>query len=154
VVSLDSKVCVLADSVRGILAKHPPDIVNAQGYTVLIPVVDSDGNDVAGIRAPMVQAPLGTYTGWNTRNQGYGTGANYEFSGSYIPFMDSTEEREFINHPRPAIVERDATPNDYLNAIEAAAKQLVADRLMLEEDIARTLDCAADWGRPRHVTKL
>ena len=38
--------------------------------------------------------------------------------------------------------------------IEAAAKQLVADRLMLEEDIARTLDCAADWGRPRHVTKL
>ncbi|MFT5450086.1 MAG: hypothetical protein ACI9DC_005289 [Gammaproteobacteria bacterium] len=142
------------DSDRGILAKHPPDIVNEQGYTVLIPAVDSDGNDVAGIRAPMVQAPLGTYTGWNTRGQGYGTGANYEFSGSYIPFMDSTEEREFIKDPRPAIVERYATPNDYLNAIEAAARQLVADRLMLEEDIARTLDCAADWGRPRHVTKL
>ena len=139
---------------RGILTNHPPNIVDAKGYTIQIPAVDADGNDVAGIRAPMVQAPLGTYTGWNTRGQGYGTGANYEFSGSYIPFMDSAEERDFISDPRPSILERYTTLNDYLKAIEAAAKQLVADRLMLEEDIERTMDCAADWGRPRHTTKL
>ena len=34
-------------------------------YTVLVPSVDRDGNDVPGVRAPMVAAPLGTYTGWN-----------------------------------------------------------------------------------------
>ena len=138
----------------GFITKHPPDIIDADGYTVQIPAVDSDGNDIAGIRAPMVQAPLGTYTGWNTRGQGYGTGANYEFSGSYIPFMDSPEERDFIGDPRPAILDRYATPEDYVAAIEAAAKQLVADRLMLEEDIERAKATASDWGRPRHVTKL
>ena len=102
----------------------------------------------------MVQAPLGSYTGWNTREQGYGTGANYEFSGSYIPFMDSPEERDFIGDPRPSVLERYATPEDYVAAIPAAAEQLVADRLMLEEDIEAAKACARDWGRPRHVVKL
>jgi hypothetical protein len=139
---------------RGFLTKHPPEIVDADGYTVQIPAVDSDGNDIAGIRAPMVQAPLGSYTGWNTREQGYGTGANYEFSGSYIPFMDSPEERDFIGDPRPSVLERYATPEDYVAAITAAAEQLVADRLMLEEDIEAAKACARDWGRPRHVVKL
>lgn len=139
---------------RGFLTKHPPEIVDADGYTVQIPAVDSDGNDIAGIRAPMVQAPLGSYTGWNTRGQGYGTGANYEFSGSYIPFMDFPEERDFISDPRPSVLERYATPEDYVAAITAAAEQLVADRLMLEEDIETAKASARDWGRPRHVVKL
>ena len=139
---------------RGLLTTFPPEIVDLDGYTIQIPAVDADGNDVAGIRAPMVQAPLGTYTGWNTRRQGYGTGANYEFSGSYIPFMDSPEERNFISDPRPSILERYATPEGYADAIEEAAKRLVSDRLMLEEDIERTKNCASDWGRPRHTTKL
>ena len=43
-------------------------------YTVLVPSVDRDGNDVPGVRAPMVAAPLGTYTGWNPRAHGYGHG--------------------------------------------------------------------------------
>ena len=139
---------------RGLLTTFPPEIVDLGGYTIQIPAVDADGNDVAGIRAPMVQAPLGTYTGWNTRRQGYGTGANYEFSGSYIPFMDSPEERNFISDPRPSILERYATPEGYVDAIEEAAKRLVSDRLMLEEDIEQTKNCASDWGRPRHTTKL
>ena len=30
----------------------------------------------AGVRAPMVQAPLGTYCGWNLRARGFGHGAS------------------------------------------------------------------------------
>jgi len=48
------------DAERGIL-KEPPVVAPGDGYTVLVPAVDEDGNDVAGVRAPMVQAPLGTY---------------------------------------------------------------------------------------------
>ena len=36
----------------------------------------------------------------------------------------------------------------------AAARELVAQGLMLEEDVARCADAAADWGRPRHDVSL
>ena len=31
----------------------------------LVPRVDADGNEVPGIKSPLLMAPLGTYTGWN-----------------------------------------------------------------------------------------
>ena len=39
-------------------------------------------------------------------------------------------------------------------AIVAAARELVAQGLMLEEDVARSAEAAADWGRPRHAVTL
>tara|TARA_Y100000588_G_scaffold322471_1_gene354462 strand:- start:2658 stop:4703 length:2046 start_codon:yes stop_codon:yes gene_type:complete len=139
---------------QGILSKQPPEILDHHGYAILVPAVDSDGNDIAGVRAPMVQAPLGTYTGWNTRSQGYGTGANYEFSGSYIPFMDSPEERDVTGDPRPSVLERYGSAQGYVDAITAAARRLVEEGLLLEEDVVRAAEEARDWGRPRHLVRL
>ena len=39
-------------------------------------------------------------------------------------------------------------------AIEAAARRLVEERLMLEEDVERVVARAQDWGRPLHDVKL
>jgi hypothetical protein len=142
------------DVERGILSKEPPDVLNPNGYAVQIPATDTDGNDLAGVRAPMVQASLGTYTGWNLRARGYGTRAAYEFSGSYIPFPDSAEERQFTEDPRKSVLERYGSPQGYVDAIVAAAKRLVAERLMLEEDVPRAAKEAQNWGRPRHVVGL
>jgi len=139
---------------NGVLTKEPPEVVDRDGYTVLVPAVDDDGNDLAGVRAPMVQAPLGTYTGWNLRGSGHGLGANHEFTGSYIPFADSAEERRFSGDPRPAVLERYASAAAYAAAIEAAAHALVAEGLMLEEDVEPARELARDWGRPRHVVGL
>ncbi len=139
---------------RGILLKQPPGVVDVHAYKVLVPAVDEDGNDIAGIRVPMVQAPLGTYTGWNTRNQGYGTGANYEFSGSYIPFMDTPEERSFTGDPRPSVLERYGSAQGYVDAITAAARRLVDEGFLLEEDVERAAAEARNWGRPRHLVRL
>jgi hypothetical protein len=86
----------------GILTE-PPTVMPGAGYTVLVPAVDSDGNDVAGVRAPMVEAPLATYTGWNLRARGFGKGAMHEFSGSTIPLPDSPEERAATGDPRRSI---------------------------------------------------
>jgi Alpha/beta hydrolase domain len=138
---------------RGIL-QEPPDIATGGGYTILVPAVDADGNDIAGVRVPMVAAPLGTYCGWNLRARGFGHGAMHEFSGSYIPLPESPEERRATGDPRRSILERYPSAEAYIEAINAAARQLVADGLMLEEDVERAVAAAADWGRPRHDLRL
>ncbi|MBV8130968.1 MAG: hypothetical protein JO282_00455 [Alphaproteobacteria bacterium] len=137
----------------GIL-KEPPDIAPGGDYSILVPAVDEDGNDKAGVRAPMVAAPLGTYCGWNLRARGFGQGAMHEFSGSYIPLPETPEERRATGDPRQSILERYPHAEAYVEAIARAAQRLVADRLMLEEDVERAVAAAADWGRPRHDVRL
>jgi hypothetical protein len=142
------------DFAHGIATKEPPEIVPGEGYTVLVPAVDADGNDRAGIRVPMVAAPLGTYTGWNLRARGFGTGAMHEFTGSYIPFPDSAEERAATGDPRRAVLERYRDAAAYVAAIVDAAEALVAEGLMLAEDVARCRQEAAGWGGKRHDIAL
>ena len=125
-----------------------------KSYTVLVPPVDRDGNDIPGVRAPMVAAPLGTYTGWNLRARGFGHGMQLRFEGSYIPFADTPSERAATGDPRPSMLERYPDKAAYVAAIVAAARELVARGLMLEEDVARCVAAAADWGRPRHAVTL
>jgi hypothetical protein len=137
------------DAERGVL-REPPVVMPGDGYAVLVPAVDADGNDVAGVRAPMVQAPLATYTGWNLRARGFGEGAMHEFTGSTIAFPETPEHRAQTGDPRPSIKERYGDAAGYVRAIEAAARRLVAERLMLDEDVARCTAAAADWHAPRH----
>ena len=134
---------------RGIV-NRPPNVVDASGYTVLVPAVDADGNDRAGVLAPMVRAPLGTYTGWNLRSRPFAAGAMHQMYGSYIPFPESAEERENSNDPRQSILERYGSLEGYTQAIRRAAESLVAEGFMLEEDIPRVVADAADWSRPLH----
>ena len=124
------------------------------GYTILVPAVDGDGNDRAGVRVPMVAAPLGTYCGWNLRSRGFGHGAMHEFSGSYIPLPETPEEQRATGDPRRSITERYPDTVSYVRASTAAARELVEAGLMLEEDVERVAAAAADWGRPRHDVRL
>jgi hypothetical protein len=150
------------DSERGILREPPtmvhgrndPDRARGLTYTVLVPSVDDDGNDIPGVRVPIVAAPLGTYTGWNPRERGYGHGIQWRFEGSYIPFPETISERIATADPRPSILERYPDKAAYVEAIIAAARALVEQRLLLEEDVARAAEAAADWGRPRHAVTL
>jgi hypothetical protein len=115
--------------------------------------IDADGNDLAGVRAPMVAAPLATYCGWNLRGRGHGHGAMHEFSGSTIMFPETAEERHMTGDPRPAITERYPDRAAYVAAIARAARRLVEDGLLLPEDVERAA-AATDWGRPRHDVRL
>lgn len=132
------------------IVEEPPQVSTGEGYVVQVPAVDEDGNDIAGVRAPMVAAPLATYTGWNIRRRGFGHGAMHEFTGSTIPFPQTEIEREQIGDPRRSIVVRYGTSEGYVEAIRAAAKVLVEERLMLEEDVARCMEMAHNWCAPRH----
>ncbi|MBW1960357.1 MAG: hypothetical protein JRJ04_02780 [Deltaproteobacteria bacterium] len=138
----------------GIFDKEPPEVIPDKEYPVFVPAVDEDGIELSGVRAPMVQAPLGTYTGWNLRSRGFGTGAMHLFTGSYIPFSDSPQERKATGDPRLSVIERYKDASGYLKAVEAAARQLVAEGFMLEEDVHRAVEAAFDWGRPLHDVRL
>jgi hypothetical protein len=139
---------------QGILSNEPPCVLDAQGYPTLVPAVDADGNDLPGVRAPMVQAPLATYTGWSLRARGFGHGAMFEFEGSTIALADTESERVMTGDPRPSIAERYGDRDAYVRAIELAARDLVEQRFMLEEDVARCVHLALDWGAPRHDVTL
>jgi len=141
------------DAASGVL-REPPRIDASQHYAVLVPSVDSDGNEVAGVRAPMVAAPLATYTGWNLRARGFGHGAMHEFTGSTIPFADSAEERAMTGDPRPAVAERYPDRDAYVAAVTRAAALLCQARLLLAEDVTRAEAAAANWHAPRHDVKL
>ncbi|MCP5150966.1 MAG: hypothetical protein H6983_25200 [Ectothiorhodospiraceae bacterium] len=138
----------------GIVSKEPPEPIGDERYPTLVPAVDADGNEIPGVRAPMVQAPLGTYTGWSIRARGFGHGAMFEFQGSYLPFADTSEEQAATGDPRTSVLARYGDITGYTRAIETAARDLVQEGLMLDEDVARVVAAAADWGRPRHVVAL
>jgi len=59
------------------------------------------------------------------------------FEGSYIHSPISPEERQMTGDPRPSILERYPDKAAYVAAITAAARELVAQGLMLEEDVSR-----------------
>ncbi len=126
---------------QGILAE-PPQTMGEQAYVVAVPGVDADGNDLAGIRAPMVSAPLATYTGWNLRARGKGFGAMHEFTGSTIPFAVSESERVQTGDPRASLEQRYPSGDAYVEAIRQAAQTLVEQRLMLADDIETSVEAA------------
>jgi hypothetical protein len=102
----------------------------------LVPQVDADGNDIAGIRVPDVIVPVATNTGWNFRSESVGgTKEIYNLLGSYIPFAMTKAEREARKDPRLSIAERYRDRDDYISRLRTAAQDLVRGRYLLEEDI-------------------
>ena len=55
---------------------------------------------------------------------------------------------------RASVLARYRSAGGYVKAIEAAARWLVDERLMLEEDVKRVVVRAQDWGRPLHDVRL
>jgi hypothetical protein len=102
----------------------------------LVPQVDADGNDVAGIRAPDVSVPVATNTGWNFRSEAIGgTHEIVNLLGSYIPFARTRQDREARKDPRSSIQERYRDEADYLAKLRGAADVLVKGRYLLPEDV-------------------
>ncbi len=133
---------------------EPPVVHRDRSYAVLVPAVDETGNDRSGLLAPMVQAPLASYTGWNIRARGHGHGMLHDFSGSTIPLPETAEERVLTGDPRLSIEERYTDQAGYSAAIRRAAEGLAADRFLLDEDIERAVAASAHWYAPRHDVSL
>jgi hypothetical protein len=68
-------------------------------------------------------------------NVGFAQGDLCDNNGSMIPFAATREERLKNNDPRLSLAERYPHDGDRAAAIAKAAKQLVQDRLLLEDDV-------------------
>jgi len=113
-------------------------------YPALVPAVDDDGNDLGGIRHPDVAVPLATYTGWNARHPDIGgEGQPIVLAGATLPFPRTADERRAKGDPRPAIEERYASKEEFLEKVRTAALELVGQGYMLEEDVVLVVDSSA-----------
>ena len=133
-----------------------PTVVPAaigRDFPCLVSQVDADCNEVAGIRLPLVSVPLATHLGWNRRHadiggegQALSTGgaSGGTLRGSSIPFAARRSEREAAGDPRPSIEERYSSRQGFIGQIEDAARQLVADGYLLEEDVEPLVAQAAE----------
>ena len=128
---------------RGLIDVHPPRPIGNKAYAILVPKVDADGNDVAGIRLPQIQAPLGTYTGWNLQPGELSEDELSGLLGSFIPFANTKTERQRTGDPRRSIEERYKNQADYVRKVSRAARKLVEERFLLPEDAERIMAEAA-----------
>jgi hypothetical protein len=118
----------------GIADNEPPRL--GAPYDTLVPQVDADGNDAGGIALPFLAVPVGTFTGWNVEpNSEPSFDLLAGLFGSFVPFARTAAERAASGDPRPSLGERYATRAAYLDATRAAARALVARRLMIDSDV-------------------
>ena len=102
-----------------------------------MPRADADGNELDGIRSPLISAPLGSYVGWNITASGFEQGRYCGNTGGYIPFAATKAERLAKGDPRPSLEERYPSHAAYVAKVKAQADALVAQRYMLPADAAR-----------------
>ena len=121
----------------------------------LVPQVDADGNERAGIHLPEVSVPLATYTGWNFRSAKIGgTDQLVSLMGSYIPLTASKAEREAAKDPRSSIGERYASRDQYMDKINQSIAALVKDGYLLADDAQSLAKRASEhWEYANHEIK-
>jgi hypothetical protein len=133
-----------ADDESGI--KKEPPVVTDLGYNILEPAVDADGNDIDGVRSTTLQAPLGTYMGWNYRAAGFGEGDLCDLTGSFIPFAGTEAQR--MTKWRLSLHERYGDNTGYLAAVTAAASDLVGEGFLLPGDATSIINNAKSVSIP------
>lgn len=133
---------------------HPEGSGAGTELPLLVPQVDVDGNEVAGIRLPEVAVPLATATGWMFRPPSMGKPDELlpVLRGSWIPFSLTKEQCEKDKDPRPSREERYRDREDFLEKTRAAAAALADEGYLLPEDVGEAVERAAerwDWsGKP------
>ncbi|RCK51658.1 hypothetical protein TH25_08170 [Thalassospira profundimaris] len=106
-------------------------------YPAYVPPVDANGNPTGGVALPYVAAPLGTYAGWNLRNDGYAPGELCSLTGLFVPF-----ENNASGDGRKSMGQHYASKADYLQDVRTASENLVSQGLMLRGDIDYVMEKA------------
>jgi hypothetical protein len=130
------------DAARGVV-RVP--VEEGRAYPAYVSAVDSDGNEMAGIRLPDITVPLATHTGWNPRNPAVGGDDQLMLMFGFSWFFTRTRaERQELGDPRRSIEERYLSRDDFLEQVRAAAQTLIAEGYVLEEDLHLLLEDALD----------
>ncbi|HEY4066627.1 MAG TPA: alpha/beta hydrolase domain-containing protein [Burkholderiaceae bacterium] len=126
----------------GIMTINPPT-ATGNVYPSFVSKVDSDGNEIAGIRLPPVSVPVATTAGWNLRSTAFGGPDGCESTGTLVPFAPDAAARTTLGDPRPSLAERYGTHAAYVAAVTSAANTLAAQRLLLPADVQAYITTAS-----------
>lgn len=120
--------------------------VDASGVPTLVPPVvthvvpmkvarvNADGNEMGGVPVVLLEAPLGTYLGWNITIAGFHQGQICNYAGGMIPFARTRAERTASGDPRLSLEERYGSHEGYVRAVEQGAAKAVAEGFLLKAD--------------------
>jgi Alpha/beta hydrolase domain len=87
----------------------------------------------------LLEAPLGTYTGWNITAEGaraFHKGKLCSYAGGMIPFARTKAERDANGDPRPSLEERYGNHAGFVAAVRKAAQKVKAAGFLLDADAA------------------
>ena len=121
----------------GVMTMQPPAI--KRFFPLLVPKVDADGNETSGVASHLLQAPLGTYLGWNVTRSGFYKGRGCGFVGGFIPFAKTKAERLEKGDPRLSLEERYKDHAGYVAAVKVAVDKLATQHFLLPEDVTRII---------------
>ena len=127
----------------GIASIAPPRIKRV--LTMFAPKVDADGNERGGVPVVLLDAPLGTYLGWNITADGdkpFHKGQICNYVGGMVPFARTAAERRANGDPRPSLEERYGSHAGYVERVRAAAARAVEQKFLLPEDAQSLIDAA------------
>jgi Alpha/beta hydrolase domain/Tetratricopeptide repeat len=113
------------------LADHVPPLAGPR-FVCLVPQVDVDGNEIAGVRLPEIDVPLATHCGWYLRNPSFSHSLGRNAGRVWLFAADRAARGS--DDDRPSNSERYPTPEDYSEPVEASLKKLLTDRLILPMD--------------------
>jgi len=119
-----------------------PPIVR-QVLPQVVPRTDVDGNEIGGVPVVLLQAPLGTYLGWNITATGFHKGQVCNYQGGWIPFARTGAQRLAAGDPRLSLEERYGTHAGYVAAVTAAADSAMAQGFLLKADHDALIAAAA-----------
>ena len=114
-------------------------------HATCVSAVDACGNETGGIRMPDVRVPVATHAGFNPRHRVTGgEGQILEYLGSTMPLAPTAVARDGTGDPRPSLAERYGGRESYLAQVREAAERLVADRLLLPDDVELCISLARE----------
>jgi hypothetical protein len=131
----------------GVAGKAPPPIRDV--LAMYAPKVDEDGNELGGVPVVLLDAPLGTYLGWNITAGGarpFHQGQICNYVGGMVPFARTAAERQGNGDPRRSLEERYRNHDGYVEAVRRATERAMAAGFLLREDAERLVRQAGRAG--------
>ena len=129
----------------GIPTNVPPPVRGS--LPTFAPKVDADGNELGGVPVVLLDAPLGTYLGWNITADGekpFHKGQICNYVGGMIPFARTARDRAANRDPRLSLEERYGSHEGYVQAVQRGADRAVRERFLLPDDAKAIVKAAQD----------
>lgn len=127
----------------GVAGHAPPPI--RQVLNMYAPKVDKDGNELGSVPVVLLDAPLGTYLGWNITTGGarpFHAGQICNYVGGMVPFARTEQERRANHDPRLSLQERYGSHDGYVQAVQKAAARAQEQGFLLPADAAALIRAA------------